>query len=265
MTSHPPRIQDVAPLPLPVAVAGDVHLAADEPQVRDAFVAFVHERAREGGTLVLLGDLFDFWCGPRQAQDPFLVPVFEALRAAAGAGVQLAFQAGNRDFGFEAAEGIEMAFWPDVVRTEAGGRRLLLTHGDLLCVHDRGYQKLRRVLRRRGGAPRTWLRAMPYRFARYLAEGTRRASMRATRRKRRSYMDIDYGTARRWMEQAGVDVLIAGHVHTGVHHVLAAADAEGTSREILVLKDWERGGGVVLLDDDGLRLVPPSAAGRAAT
>ncbi len=255
-----PPIQDVPPLPSPVAVAGDVHLAPDQPGVRDRFLQFVRERAERGGSLVLLGDLFDYWCGWRQAEEPFLVPVFEALREAHRAGLKLVFQAGNRDFGFEGADDLEIDFWTDVVRTEIGGRRVLLTHGDLLCTSDRGYQKLRQVVRGRGGAPRRWLRALPYNAARYLAQGTRRASTRATRRKSRAYMDIDYGTARAWLEEAEADVLVAGHVHTGVHHVLAAADGNGSSREILVLKDWERGGGVVLFDDDRVRLVPPGQA-----
>ncbi|MDJ0974108.1 MAG: UDP-2,3-diacylglucosamine diphosphatase [Planctomycetota bacterium] len=258
MTRTLPRIQDVAPLPMPVAVAGDVHIAADEPHVRDAFIRFVEARAAVGaGTLVLLGDLFDAWWGPQQARDPFLVPVFDALRAADAAGMRLVFQAGNRDFCFEAADGIDIDFWSDVVRTEIGGRRVLLTHGDLLCVHDRGYQLLRRGLRGRQGRPRAWVRALPYGLMRYLAAGAREASKRETRRKPRAYMDIDYATARRWMDHAEVDVLVAGHVHTGVHHELPAADPDGRSRDILVLKDWERGGGVVLFDEQGLRLIAP--------
>lgn len=270
MKIPPLQPETVATLPMPVVVAGDIHLAPTYPEVREAFLSFVARRAEAGGTLVLLGDLFDYWCGEPQAEDPFLVPVFEALRDATRAGLHLVFQAGNRDFAFEGLPDLDIDLWSEVVRTEIDGRDVLLTHGDLLCTSDTGYQRLRKILRRRGGAARTWCRLLPYRLARYLAEGVRGTSARATRRKSRAYMDIDYHAARAWLESADADVLVAGHVHTGVHHRLparnGAAETPGQelpsreipAREILVLKDWERGGGVVVFDGGPPRLVAPT-------
>ena len=42
--------------------------------------------------------------------------------------------------------------------------------------------------------------------------------------------------------------IVAGHVHTGVHH----RHAGPPEREILVLKDWERGGSVITFDGETL-------------
>ena len=56
------------------------------------------------------------------------------------------------------------------------------------------------------------------------------------RRKPYASMGLDYGLVRAWLGGYGADVLVAGHVHTGVHHRLAAAPAG----DVLVLRDWER-------------------------
>jgi UDP-2,3-diacylglucosamine hydrolase len=180
--------------------------------------------------------------------------VLQALRRLAERGVRLCFQPGNRDFLLESLPGVPLTRWPDVVRTTWGGRRVLLTHGDLLVSGDAGYLRLRRVLRARGTL--ALLRALPYRARAGLARALRRASLRALRVKPPRQVDIDYGLARRWLEAADADLLVAGHVHTGVHHRLPGA----RPREVLVLRDWDREGGVVRFDGHGVALVGEGAA-----
>ena len=67
-------------------------------------------------------------------------------------------------------------------------------------------------------------------------------------------MGIDYAVARAWLDAYDADVLVAGHVHTGVHHRLPG----DRPRDVLVLKDWEAGGGVVRWDGASVALVPPA-------
>ncbi len=133
-----------------------------------------------------------------------------------------------------------------------GARRVVLTHGDLLCSADLRYQRMRRLLRSRGA--RATLAVLPHAAATYLARGLRDLSEREVRRKPYASMGIDYGLARTWLLEYEADVIVAGHVHTGVHHRLG-----GTSpSDVLVLKDWERGGGVVVWDGSSIRLTPPA-------
>jgi UDP-2,3-diacylglucosamine hydrolase len=240
-------------MPAPVVVAGDVHLSAEHPQVAERFLGFLHGLAGRCATLVLLGDVFDYWVGRRQGHDPFERTVIGALDALARAGTRLAFQGGNRDYAFDGADGLAVEVWPDVVRTTWGGRRVLLTHGDLLCTADVRYQGMRRLLR---SAPaRGTLRALPHGAARWVARGLRDLSERETRRKAYASMGIDYGIARAWLDEHGADLLVAGHVHTGVHHRLPGEPV----RDVLVLKDWDAGGGVVRWDGRSVDLVPPDA------
>jgi UDP-2,3-diacylglucosamine hydrolase len=237
-----------------VVVVGDVHLSPEHAAAADRFEAFLDGLRADVRTLVLLGDVFDFWVGRRQALDPFERRFVEALRRVRGRGVRVAFLAGNRDYAFDGAPGLDVEIWPDVVRTRWGSRTVVLTHGDLLCSADVRYQRMRRVLRSRPA--RVALAALPHDASTWLARGLRDLSERETRRKPYASMGIDYGLARAWLDGYGADAIVAGHVHTGVHHRIGGGNG-APPRDVLVLRDWERGGGIVVSDAAGLRLVSP--------
>ena len=238
-----PPVRDVGDLPAPVTVAGDVHLTVEEPEVARRFVRFLSEVARQGGSLILIGDLFDWWIGHRQAaRDPFARQIVEALSTVAGRGVRLAFLGGNRDYAFDGAPGLDIEIWPDVVRTRWGQETVVLSHGDLLCSADRGYQTLRWMLR--GGVGRAVQHSLPYAACVYIARGLRDLSDRSTRRKTGTELGIDYGLAAQWLNHYRADTLVVGHVHTGVHH---RPDADPT-KNVYVLKDWSRTANAVMFD-----------------
>lgn len=246
-----PAVHEVAPMAPPVVVAGDVHLCAEQPEVVRHFVTWLEGLRGMGGTLVLLGDVFDLWVGRPQQVDPLPRAVLPHLRALAAAGTRLVFMPGNRDLLFRGVDGVQIECWPDPVRTRWGERTVLLTHGDQLCTADRAYQAMRRFFYGPGGHALDLL--LPYRAKRWLGDGLRRLSARETARKSRPSMDIDYGEALAWLEAHAADLLVAGHVHTGVHHVHAGPPR----REVMVLRDWERGGGVVTFDRAGVSLAAP--------
>jgi UDP-2,3-diacylglucosamine hydrolase len=236
----------------PVTVVGDVHLSEREPEVAERFRDFLASLEGRGGTLVLLGDLFDLWAGREQSREPFARGVLEAIARVAASGVRTAFVPGNRDFTFDGADGLALEVWPDLVRTSWGGRNVLLTHGDLLCTADRGYLRMRGLLR--SGAGRVTISACPYAVRAWFARGLRRHSDRSGRHSPGARLGIDYGRATEWMEAHGADLLVAGHVHTGVHHRLPGP----VPREVLVLRDWDHGGGgVVRFDGRRVRLERP--------
>jgi UDP-2,3-diacylglucosamine hydrolase len=247
----PPVADRPAPTP-PVVVAGDVHLSPDDPATADRFEAFLRGLPGRCATLLILGDLFDAWVGRAQAREPFARRFLDLLRGLAGAGVRIAFQAGNRDYAFDGADGLALDLWPDVVRTTGGGRVVVLTHGDLLCSADHRYQRMRSLLR--GPVGKGALALLPYRVKAWLARGLRGLSRREVRRKPLASMGIDYGLARAWLDGYGADVLVAGHVHTGVHHRLPG----DRPRDVLVLRDWsDAGGAVVRWDGSSIALEAP--------
>lgn len=247
-----PDVLDVSDLPMPVTVVGDVHLTANEPDVVHRFSAFLAQRATQGGTLVLLGDIFDWWVGREQAtRNPFAREALDPLKAVADAGVRLIFLAGNRDYAFEGCDGLDLELWPDVVRTRIGSRSVVMSHGDLLCSEDRGYLRMRAWFRSPAG--RWLLRTLPYRWTSYIARGLRDLSDRSTRRSRGAQLGIDYGLAAAWLDGYEADALVVGHVHTGVHHELPGKDGV---RDVYVLRDWSRASNAVEMDGETIRLVP---------
>ena len=243
-----PRIHDVAPMSAPVTVVGDVHLTPTDPEVAEQFLVFLNEMESVGGHLVLLGDVFDWWVGGRQVNEPFEKDILDALRAVSAAGVTLAFQAGNRDYPFAGAPGLSIDIWPDVVRTNWGDRKVVLSHGDLLCTADRSYLRMRRFLRSRPAM--AGVRLLPYGAATTCAEGLRNISRRAVPRKPKKHLGIDYGEAARWLEAYEADVLVLGHVHTGVHHRIDGA----RPGEVLVLSDWHAAPNAIRFDGDRIAL-----------
>jgi UDP-2,3-diacylglucosamine hydrolase len=254
MTSRPiPRALHVEPPALPLRVVGDVHLCAEQPEVVDHFVGYLASLEGTGGSLVILGDLFDLWAGRAQQADAVPRRVLAALRALAAAGTSLSFLPGNRDFAFHGADHLPIDIWPDPVRTRYGERGVLFTHGDQLCTSDHAYLALRRFIY--GPMGRGLDLLLPYAAKRRIGQGTRDVSRRATRVKAGRTMDIDYGEALRWMAYHDADVLVAGHVHTGVHH----RHRGPPEREVLVLKDWERGGSVIRFDGERFALERPAA------
>ena len=127
----------------------DVHLAAERPRVSDLFLRFCDHAGRDATRIFLVGDIFDLWVGRKQERLPYVVPILARLREIAASGVEVAYIAGNRDFNFDAplAPGDEPAPLPDSMTVESAGRRLYLTHGDLLCTGDVAYGRARSVLR----------------------------------------------------------------------------------------------------------------------
>ena len=246
-----PDVVDVTDLPTPVTVVGDVHLTPEEPDVAERFIAFLEARGTQGGTLVLLGDIFDWWIGREQAaRQPFARGILEQLRTVKDAGVRLVFLAGNRDYAFDGAEGLDVELWDDVVRTQLGGRTVVLSHGDLLCSEDRGYLRMRAWFRSKPG--RWLLRTLPYTWAAYVAQGVRDLSDRSTRRSRGAQLGIDYGLAAAWLDAYEADALVVGHVHTGVHHELPGPNGP---RDVYILKDWSRASNAIEMSGERIALV----------
>jgi UDP-2,3-diacylglucosamine hydrolase len=235
-----------------VLFVSDVHLTPTRPDVFEAFCRFLDVEAAGAKALYVLGDLFDFFIGEKQLRLPAYEEVFRRLEGLAEAGTRVLFQQGNRDYAlddpFAASRGIELL--PDVAETELGGRRVVLTHGDLLCTRDYRYHRMRRVIRSRFG--RAVLRGLPLRAAIRVAGGFRGASNREIRRKPAYVLEPDYAEAKAWLEK-GYDVLIFGHVHKGEHYRVQLPDREA---EVFILGSWEDLPNLLVFDGENLALLP---------
>ncbi|MFN9449574.1 MAG: UDP-2,3-diacylglucosamine diphosphatase [Rubrivivax sp.] len=240
-----------------VEFASDLHLCEEAPLTTLAFGHWLrHTRV---DALFILGDLFEVWIGDDTRERPFLAACLAELRAASEQR-PVFFIAGNRDFliGTDALAAAGMQALPDPFPITLLGQRLLLSHGDALCLADTEYQSFRQMVR-----AQAWQQAF---LAKPLAE--REAIARAIRsdsqgRKQArpdlsDWADADNAESRRWLQTQGASTLVHGHTHRPAVHDLG----DGLTRR--VLPDWDLDatparGHVTRLDSQGWHEVPATA------
>jgi UDP-2,3-diacylglucosamine hydrolase len=210
----------------------DLHLQAGEPETAAAWMRYLASTPADA--LFILGDLFEAWPGDDCALTPgFAADCVGALQAA-GRHRAIHVMHGNRDFllgpGFARQAGVRLIDDPCVL--VFGAQRLVLSHGDALCLADTDYLRFRAEVR----TP-AWAQAF---LARPLAEREAvaremRARSQARQREMPTHADADARLCRQWLEAAGAQVLVHGHTHRPADHDL------GSGYQRRVLSDWEAG------------------------
>ena len=209
----------------------DLHLQPELPRTYQAFAS--HLRDTPADAVFILGDLFEAWVGDDMRHTGFEAQVTEVLKDASSR-LSLAFMAGNRDFlvGGSMLQECGVMALSDPTVLVAFGERLLLTHGDALCLDDQAYQRFRAEVRNE-----TWRQAFlarPLAERRAMAARMRDASMAHQRGQDAAvWADIDVAAAVSWMHEAGTPLMVHGHTHRPGTQELAP----GFRRT--VLSDWE--------------------------
>lgn len=209
----------------------DLHLQASEPATVAAWQQYL--QTTQADALFILGDLFEVWVGDDALLEPgsFEAQGCSALQAAA-LRLPVYFMHGNRDFlagpAFLAHCGITGLSDPTVLVFD--DQRIVLSHGDLLCLDDVDYQHFR--VQARSEAWQEQFLAQPLATRRAQARGIRQES-EARKQSGALYADVDSTAAIAWLHAAGAHTLIHGHTHRPADHVLAP----GLQR--VVLSDWD--------------------------
>lgn len=213
----------------------DLHLSDDTPHGFDAWSRYM--RTTPADAVIILGDLFEAWVGDDSRLDGFEARCVNVLAAAASTR-HVALMVGNRDFllgpALLAACGASHLSDPTVLVLD--GQRLLLSHGDALCIGDVEYQQFRSLVRSPSWQADFLALALPERRLR--ARQMREQSQQRQRlQPATQWFDVDAASAIQWMQAANAPVLIHGHTHRPAREVLAP----GRVRH--VLSDWEFGPG----------------------
>jgi UDP-2,3-diacylglucosamine hydrolase len=141
---------------------------------------------------------------------------------------------GNRDFlvGADLLKSCGVLALSDPTVLIAFEQRVMLTHGDALCLSDVSYQQFRAQVR--SPAWQTNFLSRPIDERRKAARQIRDESERRKREETSGVrFDVDFATAVRWMHEAGTSVVIHGHTHMPGTDQLAP----GFARH--VLSDWD--------------------------
>jgi UDP-2,3-diacylglucosamine hydrolase len=134
-----------------VVVISDLHLGAVSGTVQQEFQRFARSWHGRADTMLINGDLFDFWCGYRTVFPTVHFHTLRVLSELRESGVRIILVGGNHDAWvgafLEDMIGLELADGP--IELDLAGRRALIAHGDGLGPGDAGYKMLKFVLRSR--------------------------------------------------------------------------------------------------------------------
>ncbi len=230
----------------------DLHLCPERPRTCRIFLEFLSGPARQAEALYILGDLFEYWAGDDDLDDPFNAGICAALRALSDTGVAVFFMAGNRDFlaGDAFARAAGLTRLPDPALIDLAGAATLLMHGDTLCTDDVDYQRFRAEAR--SPAWQQALLALPLAERKAHIEAMRRQSEAQKRIKPIEIVDVNPDAVLRSQTFHQWRRLIHGHTHRPAQHRLHIG---GHACERWVLPDWHDTGAYLACDAGGCRLL----------
>jgi UDP-2,3-diacylglucosamine hydrolase len=238
----------------------DLHLASDRPRIIEQFFAFLSGPARGADALYVLGDLFEYWVGDDDLDDPLNRSVARAFAALSAEGTAVNFMHGNRDLlvGREFAARSQARLLEDPLLLVLHGTPTLLMHGDTLCTDDVEYQKFRAYARNPQNQTRFLSQPITARHAEL--EALRVRSENAKQDKTAEIMDVNPGAVEHALREACYPRLIHGHTHRPARHVHTV---DGHTCERWVLGDWYENGSYLRCDVSGCKSIalPPGGGG----
>lgn len=230
----------------------DLHLAPERPHIVDSFFAFLADIAADAEALYVLGDLFEYWIGDDDVDEPFNASVAGALARLAGGGVPIRLMQGNRDvlLGREFARRSGAWLIDDPTLLDLYGTKTLILHGDTLCTDDVDYQKFRAYAHDPAVQGRFLALALPERRRQILE--WRSDSEKSKQQKAAEIMDVAPAAVDSALRAHGYPRLVHGHTHRPARHVHLV---DGHVCERWVLPDWYDRGGYLRCDESGCSAV----------
>jgi len=227
---------------MPTLLISDLHLSPENPAVAQAFLEFLKDPAQQASALYILGDLFEVWVGDDDPA-PLSREIISALKELTNNGTRLYVMHGNRDFLLDKrfARETGCTLLPDHYVVELENHKILLLHGDTLCIDDVQYQKFRRKARH--PIFRWCLNHLPLKTRQNIAENGRAKSMEINANKSGNIMDVTASEVERQMEKYQVNTMIHGHTHRPNRH-------QHKQGERLVLGDWHHHGWYIRVTEE---------------
>jgi UDP-2,3-diacylglucosamine hydrolase len=137
-------------LAAPCYIISDTHLSTRTRDLERSVVSFLRHLPGRAGSLLINGDLFDFWFEWRSVMPRGHFRTLSALADLRDAGVDVLMLAGNHDCwgGDVLTEEVGLRYWVGEWNGLLAGLRAHVAHGDgLRELEDRRYRALRRVIR----------------------------------------------------------------------------------------------------------------------
>ncbi|HSJ24076.1 MAG TPA: UDP-2,3-diacylglucosamine diphosphatase [Longimicrobiales bacterium] len=218
----------------PDYVVSDIHLGAVPDATEREFVTFLEHVGEHAASLLIAGDLFDFWFEYGEVIPGRHFRTLAALARLVDAGMPVVMAGGNHDAwgGAFLREHVGMTFHMDPFHMQLGGRRALVAHGDGLGRGDFRYRALKSVLRSRVaiGAFRALHPELGLRLARAVSTTEAKADADLAAEGRSAFLHA--WAAEQLDADADLTYVVCGHSHLPVMH------EHGPGRFYLNSGDW---------------------------
>lgn len=230
----------------------DLHLSENHRHITDALFAFLDKEATNAETLYILGDMFEVWIGDDE-HTPLMDEVAQKLTSFSKKNnAKIYYIHGNRDFmlGKHYAKQASMTLLPEHTEIDLYGTKTLIMHGDTLCLFDKNYQRMRKIIH--NPVLQFIFNCLPLRLRKRIGWKIRSASQTKKQYKNNNMMGVTEQEVIRLMEYHGVQRLIHGHTHQAYNHQLEVNGQAGNRFDV---GDWYNNLSFVDANPEGTELV----------
>lgn len=216
-----------------VLFLSDIHLFDGDDPRQNQLVEFLEKSKDQFNTLVLVGDIFDFWIGYKYVVYSGYIPILSQFEKLVRSGKKLILFEGNHDFLFG-------PYFTDTLKVEVhsgpaalslGENKVWVCHGDQLDPRDFVYKIFRWFLRsplikwsiRFSHPDLLWV------IARFASKTSREKHKISEKRRSALY---EYS---RTKFNEGFNVVISGHMHDPFIKVISH---DGLEKGVINIGDW---------------------------
>ncbi len=231
----------------PCYIVSDAHLGAASPQIERSFVSFLRGLSDDAGSLIINGDLFDFWFEWKTVIPRRSFRALAALAELRDEGIGVLWVAGNHDcWGGEILrEDVGVSYVVGPWEGTIADWKVRIEHGDgLRDREDRGYRIIRPIMRHPVAIKA--FRLLHPDWASNIAQGSSNAS--------RTYRARDEGRglrsyAKQQLEnEKDLDLLVYGHSHVAALERMESGGVFGNAGS------WLDAPTFLKLTDEGIEL-----------
>lgn len=129
--------------------ASDFHLGAPNDEIslqrEKKIIRWLEMIEKDAQTIVLLGDIFDFWFEYKHVVPKGFVRIIGKLAALSDAGIELIFFTGNHDmwmFDYFSTQ-FKLQIFRKPLTLQCNGKKIFLHHGDGLGPYDKKYKVIK--------------------------------------------------------------------------------------------------------------------------
>ena len=228
----------------------DLHLDKTRPKITNYFCKFIENRSETMENLYVLGDFVESWVGDDDPADG-IIDAFEVIKSISNQ-TKIYFMQGNRDFMIPAKicdkYGMELIEDPTLINLY--NKKVLLMHGDTLCVDDIKYQEFRKLVRNESWQAEMMRKSLEERLE--IANALRNKSMSETNHKDEFIMDVNEKEVEKYFVESGAEIIIHGHTHRPKVHDI---EIDRRLHKRIVLGDWGLKSHILITSNKNLELI----------